>query len=93
MFILSLIATVLSVVGYLIVCNIKASTKLKVRGFYIKLIAGLLFVIYMVIIKDYNMFILTLFYGSIDIYNLYNLLNIKNIKNNNNNNNNNNNYD
>ena len=41
----------------------------------------------MVIIKDYSMFILTLFYGSIDIYNLYNLLNIKNNNNNNNNNN------
>lgn len=87
MFILSLIATVLSVVGYLIVSNIKASTKLKVKGFYIRLVAALLFVIYTVIREDYSMFILTLFYGSIDAYNLYNLLNIKNIKNNNNNNN------
>ena len=86
MFIFSLIATVLSVIGYLIVCNIKASTKLKVRGFYITLVAALLFVIYMVIKEDYSMFILTLFYGFIDIYNLYNLLNIKNNNNNNNNN-------
>ena len=80
MFILSLIATVLSVVGYLIVCNIKASTKLKVRGFYIRLVAALLFVIYMVIKEDYSMFIVTLFYGSIDVYNLYNLLNIREVK-------------
>lgn len=84
MFILSVIATVLSVIGYLIVCNIKASTKLKVRGFYIRLVAALLFVIYTVIRKDYSVFILTLFYGSIDVYNLYNLLNIKNNNNNNN---------
>jgi hypothetical protein len=83
MFIFSLIATVLSVIGYLIVCNIKASTKLK--GFYIRLVAALLFIIYTVIREDYSMFILTLFYGFIDIYNLYNLLNIKNNNNNNNN--------
>jgi hypothetical protein len=40
MFILSFVATVLFVVGYLIISNIKASTKLKVRGFYIKLISA-----------------------------------------------------
>lgn len=34
----------------------------------------------MVIREDYSMFILTLFYGSIDVYNLYNLLNIREAK-------------
>lgn len=77
MFIFGLVATVLSVVGYLIVCNVKASTKLKVRGFYIRLIAAVMFVIYTVIREDYNVFILTLFYAAIDTYNLYNLINLK----------------
>jgi hypothetical protein len=77
MFIFGLIATVLSVVGYLIVSNIKASTKLKVRGFYIRLVAALLFFIYTIINKDFSVFILTLFYAAIDAYNLYNLINIE----------------
>jgi hypothetical protein len=77
MFILGLVATVLSVVGYLIVSNIKASTSLKIRGFYIKLVAALLFFIYTIINKDFSVFIVTLFYAVIDAYNLYNLINIE----------------
>jgi drug/metabolite transporter (DMT)-like permease len=78
--ILGIVATVMSVVGYLIVSNIKASNSLKIRGFYIKLVAALLFFIYTVINKDLSVFILTLFYGAIDAYNLYNLINIKRVK-------------
>jgi lipid-A-disaccharide synthase-like uncharacterized protein len=77
MFILGLVATVLSVVGYLIVSNIKASTSLKIRGFYIRLLAALLFFIYTIINKDFSVFIVTLFYAVIDAYNLYNLINIE----------------
>jgi hypothetical protein len=80
MFILGIVATVLSVVGYLIVSNIKASISLKIWGFYIRLVAALLFVIYTVINKDFSVFILTLFYAAIDTYNLYNLVNMKRIK-------------
>jgi lipid-A-disaccharide synthase-like uncharacterized protein len=80
MFILGLVATVLSVVSYLIVSNIKASTSLKIRGFYIRLIAAVMFIIYTVIRKDYSVFILTLFYAAIDAYNLYNLINVKRSK-------------
>lgn len=80
MFILGIVATVLSVVGYLIVSNIKASNSLKIRGFYIRLVAALLFFIYTIINKDFSVFILTLFYGVIDIYNLYNLINVRKSK-------------
>lgn len=80
MFILGLIATVLSVVGYLIVSNLKVSISFKIWGFYIRLLAGLLFVIYTVIRGDQSVFILTLFYAAIDAYNLYNLVNTKNNK-------------
>jgi drug/metabolite transporter (DMT)-like permease len=76
--ILGIVATVLSVVGYLIVSNIKASTSLKIWGFYIRFIAAVMFTIYTVIRKDYSVFILTLFYAAIDVYNLYNLINIRN---------------
>ncbi len=75
-----MVATVLSVVGYLIISNIKASTSLKMWGFYIRLVAALLFFIYTVIRGDQSVFILTLFYAVIDVYNLYNLINIKRIK-------------
>jgi hypothetical protein len=80
MFIIGLVATVMSVVGYLIISNIKASTSLKIRGFYIRLVAALLFFIYTIINKDFSVFILTLFYTVIDAYNLYNLINMKRIK-------------
>lgn len=78
--ILGIVATVMSVVGYLIVSNIKASTSLKIWGFYIRLVAALLFFIYTIINKDFSVFILTLFYSVIDAYNLYNLVNIKHNK-------------
>lgn len=80
MFIIGLVATVMSVVGYLIISNIKASISLKIRGFYIRLVAALLFFIYTIINKDFSVFILTLFYSVIDAYNLYNLINMKEIK-------------
>jgi hypothetical protein len=78
MYVLGFVATILSVVGYLIVSNIKASNKVKVRGFYIRFVAALLFIIYTLINKDFNVLILTLFYGAIDAYNFYNLINIEN---------------
>jgi hypothetical protein len=80
MFILGIVATVMSVIDYLIVSNIKASTSLKIWGFYIRLVAALLFFIYTIINKDFSVFILTLFYAAIDAYNLYNLINMKRLK-------------
>lgn len=74
MFILGFIATVLSVIGYLIVSNVRVSKQLKLKGFYIRLFAALLFIIYTLINKDYNVFILTLFYSVVDVYNLYMLI-------------------
>lgn len=71
---LGFIATILSVIGYLLISNIKSAKNIKLSGFYIRLFAALLFIIYTLINKDYSVLILTLFYGVIDIYNLYCLL-------------------
>jgi hypothetical protein len=71
--ILGFIGTILSIFGYLIISNIKATKQVKVCGFYIRLFSDIAFIIYSFIVKDYNILMLNLFYCIVDVNTLLNL--------------------